>query len=97
MSHESIPDPSDQIDPSPEEINEAFYNVADQMGDAESLGVGDRPIEDTTKELEAEGWRCCGPFSGEVIYEAVAEGKEIQIVGTGTQRYIFERVKASKK
>jgi len=83
---------SEVVEVPQEDIDKAVYSAAVQMGDAENIKIGDRPIEETIKELEAEGWDFRGPVSGKGVFEAVAEeGKEIKIVGTGKERYLFEK------
>lgn len=87
---------SEVIEPSEGEISAAVHNVAEQMGDAESLKMGEQSIEDIIKQYEAEGWHYRGPVSGVPVFEAIAkEGKEIRIVGTGTERVLFEREKGA--
>jgi hypothetical protein len=88
---------AEEVEPSKGEIDEVVHNAAVQMGDTEGVevGIGTRPIEETIKELEVEGWHYRGPVSGEAVFEAVAEeDREIKIIGTGTQRFIFEREKS---
>jgi hypothetical protein len=80
----------------PEEVEEAVHDFAAQMKDAEYVAMGERPLDEIIKELEPDGWQCRGPVPHKGIFEAVAEEKrEIMIVGTGMQKYIFERVKKS--
>jgi hypothetical protein len=74
------------------EVDAAAGSVAEQMGDAESINLAERPLEEIKKELEAEGWRYRGLVSGTAVFEAVAEeNREIKIVGTGSDRYLFEK------
>jgi hypothetical protein len=89
---------TEEVEPSKGEIDEAVHDAAVQMGDVEGIevGIGARLGEETIKELEAEGWHYRGPISGGAVFEAVAEeDREIKIIGTGTQRFIFEREKIS--
>ena len=87
---------AEEVEPSKDEIDEAVHDAAVQMGDTEGVEVGidTRPIEESIKELEAEGWHYRGPVASEPIFEVVAEeDREIKIIGTGAQRFIFEREK----
>lgn len=87
---------SEVVEPSEGEINAAVHDVAEQMGDAESVKPAEQSIDATIKQLETEGWRYRGPVSGSAVFEAVAkDGKEIRIVGTGTERFLFEREKGA--
>jgi hypothetical protein len=83
---------SEIVEPQGDVVDKAVYDVAAQMNDAESMNIGERPIEVTIKQLEEEGWHYRGPISGDAVFEAVeGRGKEIRIVGTGTKRFLFEK------
>lgn len=73
-------------------MNEKFGQWKEGIvDDTESVKPAEQSIDATIKRLEAEGWHYRGPVSGAAVYEAVAEnGKEIKIVGTGTERFLFE-------
>ena len=87
---------SEVVEPSKSEIDEAVYAAAAQMGHAEDIKTGERPIDATIKQLEAEGWHYRGPVSGKAVFEAGAgENQEIRIIGTGAQRFLFERAKGA--
>ena len=82
------------VETSEDQIDTAMYDAAVQMGDAENIIIGERPIGVTIKQLEAEGWHYLGPVSAESVLEvATEEAREIKIVGTGAQRFVFERDK----
>ena len=80
------------VEPSASEVRNAIDDTAAQMNDAEYLAMGERPLAEIIEEMKAEGWRYREPASHEGIYKAITEeGREIKIIGTGGQRYIFEK------
>ena len=88
---------SEIVEAPKEEINQAVRAAAGDMKDLDYLKRDERPLDEIIKELEPEGWQYRGLVSGGTVYEAVEKDKrEIMILGTGTNKYIFERDKKSQ-